>query len=395
MHDEGLLLIGHGSRDAASNAEFEALVADYGASRPGVVVQHGYIELATPYLADALAALAARVSRVAVVPLFLFAAGHVKNDIPLALEQARAAHPGVRFSAARHLGVHPALAEVAFERAASALPDDPAARARTALVVVGRGSSDPDANGDFCKMTRLIGEGRGLLLVEPTFIGVTRPSVEETLERVARQRPERVVVLPYFLFAGRLMTKLAEQVDRFASTYPWIRASLAPHLGRSSALSGLIDERARQALAGESPLPCDTCMYRTAMPGLAREVGGLKAMLYSVRHTLTHTQASNHPHAHRPLRKHVLVCGNADCVDRGSLALLESLRRRVKQAGQQQQIRVTRTSCMGRCGEGPTVAVYPDGVWYRGVREEDAKDLVEEHLLGDRLVARIVDDIMQ
>ncbi|WP_437279204.1 CbiX/SirB N-terminal domain-containing protein [Sorangium sp. So ce375] len=395
MHDDGLLLIGHGSRDAASNAEFEALVADYAAARPGVAVQHGYIELATPHLADALAALAARVSRVAVVPLFLFAAGHVKNDIPLALERARAAHPGVRFSAARPLGVHPALAELAFQRAATALPDDPAARARSALVVVGRGASDPDANGDFCKTARLIGEGRGLQLVEPTFIGITRPSVEETLERVARHRPERVVVVPYFLFAGRLMTKLAEQVDRFSSTYPWIRASLAPHLGRSSALLELIDERARQAFAGEAPLPCDTCMYRTALPGLAREVGGLKAMLYSVRHTLTHTQASNHPHAHRSLRKHVLVCGNADCVDRGSLALLESVRRLVKQAGQQQQIRVTRTSCMGRCGEGPTVAVYPDGVWYRGVREEDAKDLVEEHLLGDRLVARLVDDIMQ
>ncbi|CAN90402.1 MULTISPECIES: CbiX/SirB N-terminal domain-containing protein [Sorangium] len=395
MHDDGLLLIGHGSRDAASNAEFEAIVADYAAARPGIAVQHGYIELATPHLADALAALAARVSRVAVVPLFLFAAGHVKNDIPIALERARAAHPGVRFSAARPLGVHPALAEIAFERAATALPDDPAARARSALVVVGRGSSDPDANGDFCKTARLIGEGRGLQLVEPTFIGVTRPSVEETLERVARHRPERVVVVPYFLFAGRLMTKLAEQVDRFSSTYPWIRASLAPHLGRSSALEGLIDERARQAFAGEAPLPCDTCMYRTALPGLAREVGGLKAMLYSVRHTLTHTQASNHPHAHRSLRKHVLVCGNADCVDRGSLALLESVRRLVKQAGQQQQIRVTRTSCMGRCGEGPTVAVYPDGVWYRGVRDEDAKDLVEEHLLGDRLVARLVDDIMQ
>ncbi|MGK4007856.1 CbiX/SirB N-terminal domain-containing protein [Sorangium sp. So ce1036] len=395
MHDTGLLLIGHGSRDAASNAELEALVADYRAARPDVLVRHGYIELATPYLDDALAALAAEVARVAVVPLFLYAAGHVKNDIPLALERARAAFPGVRFSAARHLGVHPALAELAFERAAAALPDDPAARARTALVVVGRGSSDPDANGDHCKMARLIGEGRGLSLVEPTFIGVTRPSVEETLERVARQRPERVVVLPYFLFAGRLMTKLAGQVERFAATYPWIRAALAPHLGRSGALYGLIDERARQALAGEAPLPCDTCMYRTALPGLAREVGGLKAMLYSVRHTLTHTQASNHPHAHRSLRKHVLVCGNADCVDRGSLALLEALRRRVKQAGQQREIRVTRTSCMGRCGEGPTVAVYPDGVWYRGVREEDARDVVEEHLLGDRLVARLVDDIMQ
>jgi (2Fe-2S) ferredoxin len=50
---------------------------------------------------------------------------------------------------------------------------------------------------------------------------------------------------------------------------------------------------------------------------------------------------------------------------------------------------------MGRCGEGPTVAVYPDGIWYRDVRESDAAELVREHLLSDRLVGRLVDTIMQ
>lgn len=50
---------------------------------------------------------------------------------------------------------------------------------------------------------------------------------------------------------------------------------------------------------------------------------------------------------------------------------------------------------MGRCGEGPIVAVYPDGIWYRNVSEEDAAQLVAEHLLGDRLVAGLVDRIMQ
>jgi (2Fe-2S) ferredoxin len=50
---------------------------------------------------------------------------------------------------------------------------------------------------------------------------------------------------------------------------------------------------------------------------------------------------------------------------------------------------------MGRCGEGATVAVYPDGIWYRAVRESDADELVREHLLGDRLVSRLVDNIMQ
>jgi (2Fe-2S) ferredoxin len=89
------------------------------------------------------------------------------------------------------------------------------------------------------------------------------------------------------------------------------------------------------------------------------------------------------------------VCGNVDCADGGSIALIDSLRRLIKASGRQEDIRVTKTSCMGRCGEGPTVAVYPDGIWYRAVREADAGELVREHLLGDRLVSRLVDNIMQ
>ncbi len=395
MRDTAVLIVGHGSRDAAANDELEGLVAAYRAHRPDLHVAHGYVELARPPLAEALASAAENARRVAVVPLFLFTAGHVKTDVPLALAEARARFPEVRFDVSPALGVHPALAEVAFERAASTFTLDAASAARTIVVVVGRGSSDPDANGDFCKLVRLVGEGRGLLQVSPAFIGITRPRVEEALEEAARARPDRVVVVPYFLFAGRLITKLREELRHFGERYPWIRAELAPHLGADRRLFALLDERARQALEGTVTLPCDTCKYRTAMPGFVAEVGGLKAMLYSVRHTLTHTQAAPHVHAHRPLAKHVLVCGNSDCADRGSLALLDALRREVKREGQAREIKVTRTSCMGRCGEGPTVAVYPDGVWYRGVRDGDAPELVQEHLLGDRLVARLLDSVMQ
>jgi (2Fe-2S) ferredoxin len=127
---------------------------------------------------------------------------------------------------------------------------------------------------------------------------------------------------------------------------------------------------------------------------LPDQVGGLRALLYSVRHTFLHSQAQMPVHAHRPLKKHVLVCVNADCADRGSLTVLETFRRRVKAAGRSRDIRVTRTSCMGRCGEGPTVAIYPDGVWYRGVGANDAFEIVNEHLLNDRLVSRLVGDIL-
>ncbi len=395
MRDTSVLLLGHGSRDARAVAEHESLAAAYRTRRPEVEVATAYIELAEPLLGDGLAHAAAGGRRVVVVPVFLCGPGHVKNDVPLALEEARARFPGVVFSAASPLGVHPAMIALAWERIAPLMPADPEARRKTLLLVVGRGASDPDANGDFCKLARMIGERRGLMHVEAAFLGITDPRVEASLDLVARMRPERLVVMPYLLFAGRLLTKLGDELGAFAARHPWVKTQLAPHLGMDARLLDLVDERARQALAGEGLLPCDACQYRTAMPGVAREVGGLRALLYSVRHTLTHSQATMPVHTHKPLKKHVLVCGNVDCADRGSIGVLEAMRRSVQAAGSGREIRVTRTACMGRCGEGPTVAVYPDGVWYRGVRESDAPEIVREHLVEDRLVARLVDDILQ
>jgi len=390
----GVLIVGHGSRDPAANQEFESMVAAYRFARPSLEVVHGYVELAHPPLREALQDLARRSDRIVLLPLFLFAAGHVKNDLPLALAEARRNCPSVRFEAARPLGVHPSLVGLLVERARTALGDAPNP-AKTALVVVGRGSSDPDANGDFCKVVRLAAEERSFHWVVPSFAGITQPLLADALELVARARPERVVVAPYFLFAGRLVRKLSDQVDEFRRLFPWIATELAPHLGSDERLLDLLDERVREAFDGRSPLPCDTCQYRLPLSGAEGNVGGLRAMLWSLRHQFTHTQAMPHLHAHRALSKHVLVCVNADCAARGSVRLLAMLRRLIKRAGRSGDIRVTRTLCMGRCGEGPTVAVYPDGIWYRGVDESDAQELVHEHLLGDHLVGRLVDQIMQ
>lgn len=390
----GLLIVGHGSRDPNANVEFESFVAAYRVRRPDIEVAHGYVELARPSLSTALRDLAQRADSIVVLPLFLFAAGHVKNDIPLALSQARQDFPAVRFTVANALGVHPNLVQLAFARARPALEGAREAT-KTAVIVVGRGSSDPDANGDFCKVVRLFAEGRDIGWVVPCFIGVTRPLLEETVELVARARPERIIIVPYFLFGGRLISKIREQVVAFQARYPWIKTDLAPHLGSDDRLLKVMDERLCDAMEGTRPLPCDTCQYRVPVSAVTANVGGLKALLWSLRHGFTHAQAMPHVHAHRPLTKHVLVCGNADCADAGSITLIASLRRLLKDTGRELDIRVTRTSCMGRCGEGPTVAVYPDGIWYRGVKETDAKELVEEHLLGDRLVSRLVDNIMQ
>ena len=394
-----LLIVGHGSREPRANQQLEAFVADYrrhAQQRGGLdEIAHGYVELAEPGVDQALAALAGRHRRVIVLPLFLFMVGHTKNDIPIALARARASHQGVDLIATRELGVHSTLVQLAFARAAAAAPLDAASARRTAMVLVGRGSSDPDANAEFYRLARLSGEGRELASVIPCFMGITTPLLPQALELAARGRPGQLVVVPYLLFDGRLGDRLREEVAQFQSRYPWIPTTVGATLAPDPALFEVMDERIAQALAGQGQLPCDTCQYRAPVSGVVSQVGGLRALLWSLRHGYTHRQAAPHRHAHRPLTKHVLVCGNADCAASGSLGLIEALRRLIKGAGRQDDIRVTRTSCMGRCGEGPTVAVYPDGVWYRSVRESDADELLREHLLGDRLVARLVDNIMQ
>jgi sirohydrochlorin cobaltochelatase len=392
-----ILLVGHGSRNASANRDFEELVQGYRERHSEAAVEHCFLELADPVLSDALDACAQRFQEVVVLPLFLFAAGHTKTDIPLAMSQARLNHPEALFRVARVLGVHPHMIDVANERIAEIATshEQKETAKQTALVVVGRGSSDPDANGDFCKLVRLLGEGRSFNWVVPSFIGIAHPSVQETMEFVARSRPERIVVQPYFLFAGRLQQQLEVMLHDFSTRYPWVEIQLGKPLGLHEKLFALIQERVRETLEDAIALPCDTCQYRVPISGVTEQVGGLKSLLYSIRHAVTHSTSMPHEHAHKPLRKHVLVCTNVECASRGSISLLIIMRRLIKKAGRSRDIRVTKTMCMGRCGEGPAVAVYPDGVWYRSVQAQDAQDLVNEHLLNDRLVSRLVDNIMQ
>jgi sirohydrochlorin cobaltochelatase len=258
-----ILVLGHGSRRPRANQEFELLVSRFRARRPDLDVGHAYIELASPSLQEGLSQLAARADRVVVLPLFLFAAGHVKHDVPRALAEARAearaAFPGVRFEAARSLGVHRAMVDLALYRARGALPSAGAPAAETVLLGVGRGASDPDANGDFCKLVRLIGEAGGFAAAESSFIAITRPRFPEAAERVALSHPRRILVLPYFLFEGLLVEQLAGEVREFSARHPEIDVRLAKHLGVEDALVELLGQRLGELLHGGEALPCDTC----------------------------------------------------------------------------------------------------------------------------------------
>ncbi|WP_435064231.1 CbiX/SirB N-terminal domain-containing protein [Halobaculum sp. EA56] len=398
LSDEAVLLVGHGSRREKSNEQVRTLAADL-ESRLGIPVDAAFLELASPAIDEAVAGLAGAVSRVSVVHLSLFAASHVKNDVPLAVKRARAEHPDLEIRNGSHLGVHPALLDLLDDRAAAVERELGVDRAddEVSVVLCARGSSDPDANADVHKLARLLYEGRAFDDVRATFIGVTEPTLDETLHAVARERPDAVLVLPYMLGDGVLTGRIKEGAEEFDGEYPYVDASYGEPLGTDPRLLDVLSDRWQEARTGSVEMSCDTCKYKVELDGYEEDEGGARAMLRALNHSAAHADredVDDDPHAHDAPANHVAVCTNQTCAAAGSPAVLERLRQAVRDSDAC-DARVTRTSCLDQCGDGPMVAVYPDGVWYGGVGEEDAERIVSSHLDRERIVSDLVHDTLQ
>jgi sirohydrochlorin ferrochelatase len=261
-----LLIVGHGSRSPAGVAEYWDLAKVVTEAAPDLDVGCGFIELAEPDLDAAVDRLVGRgAASVVAVPLVLLGAGHMKDDGPAALHRGRHRHPTVRFAYARQLGIHPLVLSVAEDRIKAAIgAGDPA---QTAVVLVSRGSSDPDANADLYKVARLLWDSRGLAMVEPAFVSLAEPGVPAALERCRLLGAARIVVVPYFLFTGVLVDRIASQVAEWAAAHPDVDAGPGPHLGADPRIGRLVLDRYREALAGDAHMNCDLCVYRHPLPG--------------------------------------------------------------------------------------------------------------------------------
>ena len=272
MTRPALLVVGHGSRSPAGVAEYWRLAEVIRAQAPDIDVGCGFIELAEPDLDTAVDGLVARgATSVVASPLILLGAGHLKNDGPAALHRGRHRHPGVDFRYARDLGIHPLVLDVAGERIVQVTGDDDPAS--MAVVVVGRGSSDPDANADLYKVARLLGDAGGLGMVEPAFVSLAAPGVPSALDRCLRLGATRIAVVPYFLFSGVLVDRIRDQTAAWAAEHAGIEVRHGPHLGADPRIATLLLDRYSEALAGQARMNCDLCVYRTPLPGHEHRVG--------------------------------------------------------------------------------------------------------------------------
>lgn len=111
-----ILVVAHGSRDKAAQREFKRLVQNYRQRHPGWKIAHSFLELTTPSVPQALKFLARDSKEVLVLPLFLFAAKHVKKHIPEILQNFRKDYPQIKVSLAKPLGSDAKLLDILDQR---------------------------------------------------------------------------------------------------------------------------------------------------------------------------------------------------------------------------------------------------------------------------------------
>jgi sirohydrochlorin ferrochelatase len=212
MHDTAprLLVVAHGTASAAGSATTARLVAAVHAARPGTSVGLCFLDVVDPRLS---AVLDERPTTV--VPLLLSTGYHVQSDIPAAL----ASHPQAR--AARHLGPHPLLVDALLDRLPDGIGD---------VVVVGAGSSRPEARAELDETARLLGERLGVPV--PAFT-----MADDLRAAFAGRSPVRVAT--YLLAEGQF-------VDTLRAAAAGLGA-VAPALGVHPALVELVWQRYDEA----------------------------------------------------------------------------------------------------------------------------------------------------
>lgn len=264
-----LLMIGHGTKDQQGRQSLLDFAAAYQALDTSRPVLPCFLELTGPTIQEGVDRCVEQgYEELSVLPILLFAARHNKFDVTNELDRARQRHPQVKFHYGRHFGITPGILELWRSRLAeldqTQGQKSQISRSDTVLLFVGRGSSDPDANGDICKLARILWEGSGYLTVETCFIGITHPRLEEGFRRARLYQPKQIIVLPYFLFTGLLVKKIFDITAQQQEQYPDISTICLPEMGIHPQLFSVLREREIETQLGQVQMNCEMCKFRLA-----------------------------------------------------------------------------------------------------------------------------------
>lgn len=323
MIKKGIMVCGHGSRDKDAEVEFALVASGLKKRFPEIPVEYGFLEYSAPNIHMGLNSLIKQgVEHIYAVPGMLFAATHAKNDIPSVLTTYEDKQQGLTVSYGQELGLQKPMIEAFQTRIYESMGLDaenpPETLYDTMLVVVGRGTSDIEANAEAAKLTRIVSENMGFGWADTVYSGVTYPSVGIGLEKLLKLGYKRIVVAPYFLFTGRLIKRIYGYVDKVAQENPAVEFIKTPYLrdhdkvidafevrvrdimeNKQSTENDLMSTFKRRLAAGEIDVHHHHAEYKDPAQHEHNHEHS-----HTHRHDHSHSDEHNHDHSHTEPHSH-------------------------------------------------------------------------------------------
>ena len=286
-----ILIVGHGSRDPEGNEQVRQFVETLKPQLDSaLIIETCFLEFEVPTIQEGIDQCVRRgAEHVVVIPLMLLQAGHSKIHIPAAIDEAKTQYPHVQFTYGRPIGIHEDALEICISRLEEMGENLQEPGEDTAVLLLGRGGSDADANSDLYKISRLLWEKLHYKIIEPAFMGVTDPLVKKGVERCIKLGARKLIILPYFLFTGILIKRLEDMMEDFRQDYPEHEFQLAQYFGYHVKLQTIIKDRIEEAIQGEVKMNCDTCQYR---------IDAMEHIEHHHHHDHDHGHDHSHSHHH-------------------------------------------------------------------------------------------------
>lgn len=261
---KAILIVGHGSRDQEGNDQVRTFIKNLSAKiDESGLVETCFLEFEQPTVDQGINTCVQKGAKeVIIIPLMLLQAGHSKIHIPASIDVAKMKYPGVKFTYGRPIGIHDESTNICVNRLTELGENVEEPESDTAVILLGRGGSDPDANSDLYKIGRLLWEKTNYKIIEPAFMGVTDPLLQEGVERCLKLGAKKIIILPYFLFTGILIKRLEELMEQFKIDFHENEFKLADFFGFHEGLETIVIDRIEEALKDEVKMNCDTCQYR-------------------------------------------------------------------------------------------------------------------------------------
>ncbi|WP_160718833.1 sirohydrochlorin chelatase [Bacillus sp. USDA818B3_A] len=211
---KAILYIGHGTRSKKGADEARSFIARVSECVDVPIQEISFLELTDPSIEDGFRQCVKRgATEITVVPLFLLAAGHIKQDIPNVLESLSERYPDISIVVKDPFGVQgkilDAVAELVRETVGTMAEQDQ-------VLIVGRGSSDPDTLADFSLIVSGMKKRLDITGVSVCFLAAAEPRFQASLTAVMEKAEGKVIVIPYLLFSGLLTAEVTSEIRKWS-----------------------------------------------------------------------------------------------------------------------------------------------------------------------------------